>query len=142
MSQGLIGQIVRFGVVGSAGFVVDGGLLALLVAGGVDPYLARAFSFPVAVVVTWLLNRYWTFSTAERGNRGRQFRRYLSVQVLGSLANYCVYASWIFFFGISQNTILVGFVIGSGVGAVLNFVGVRNFAFQAGAERNGTNVGS
>ena len=142
MAQGLLGQIIRFGVVGSVGFAVDGGVLALLVAAGVDPYLARAFSFPVAVVVTWLLNRNWTFAATERGNPIWQFRRYLSVQIFGNLANYAVYACCLFFLGATQTTILIGLVLGSAVGAVLNFVGVRNFAFQAGAERNGTNVGS
>lgn len=130
MAGGLIGQILRFGAVGAVGFVVDGGLLWALTAHGMDAYVARAISFPVAVVVTWLLNRNWTFRATRAGSRRRQFGRYLGVQITGSLTNYAVYAVWLMLAGTAQTMILTGFVFGSAVGAVVNFIGARHFAFQ------------
>ena len=129
MSDRLSLQIIRFLAVGSVGFVVDGGLLWLLTANGTDAYLARAISFPVAVVATWALNRNWTFRARKAGSRKRQFGRYFAVQMVGSLTNYAVYAAWIALLGTAQITILVGFAIGSAIGSILNFIGARHFAF-------------
>lgn len=131
----LVGQILRFGAVGAVGFVVDGGLLWVLTASGTDAYLARAISFPVAVVVTWALNRNWTFrATKGIQTRRREFSRYFGVQAIGSLTNYAIYASWIAALGASQAMILTGFVIGSAIGAIVNFLGARHFAFHPAAQ--------
>lgn len=129
--QSVWSQVFRFACVGSVGFFVDGGLLWLLTSQDVNPYLARAISFPVAVVVTWLLNRAWTFRSTQLSSQRGQFRRYFSVQVLGSLTNYAVYALWIAVFGTAQMTVLTGFAIGSAIGSILNFFGARNYAFRA-----------
>lgn len=132
MTSQLMGQIIRFGAVGGVGFVVDGSLLAVLVGSGVDPYLARALSFPVAVVVTWLLNRNWTFRDSRDASRKGQFRRYLGVQIVGSLTNYLIYSIFITFFGTAAIMVFWGFAIGSAVGSALNFAGARYVAFRVG----------
>lgn len=131
MSHVFWGQLVRFACVGCIGFVVDGGLLWLLTSQDVNPYQARALSFLVAVVATWLLNRAWTFRSTQLSTQRGQFRRYFSVQLLGSLMNYAVYALWIAVFGTAQMTVLAGFAIGSAIGSILNFIGARYFAFRA-----------
>jgi len=131
MANDLVGQIMRFGAVGSVGFAIDGGLLWALTSNGTDAYVARLFSFPVAVVSTWLLNRNWTFrATRHPHARTRQFGRYFSVKIFGSLTNYAIYATWIALAGASQIMIMAGFVMGSAVGLVLNFIGARYFVFQ------------
>lgn len=129
--NGVWGQFFRFACVGSVGFVIDGGLLWLLTAQDVNPYLARGISFPVAVVVTWLLNRAWSFRLARPSSKRGQFRRYFSVQVLGSLTNYAVYALWIASLGAAQVTVLTGFALGSAIGLIVNFIGARYYAFRA-----------
>ena len=130
MQSALLGQIMRFGVVGTLGFVVDGGMLWGLLAVGLNPYTARALSFPVAVVVTWALNRVWTFASAEKAGKRRQFNRYLAVQLVGAGANYGVYTSIIRIFGAAGQTVFIALVIGSFVGMFLNFWGARRVAFQ------------
>ncbi|MEM9783851.1 MAG: GtrA family protein, partial [Pseudomonadota bacterium] len=65
MSAALVSQVMRFGCTGAVGFLVDGGLLFLLIENGADAYLARLISFPMAVVCTFAMNRAWTF-----GQRG------------------------------------------------------------------------
>ena len=131
MASGILGQILRFGMVGGVGFVVDGGLLLWLTGLEVHPYLARAISFPIAVVVTWWLNRQWTFRAARQRRGSGQFRRYLSVQVLGSLTNYLIYAMIVALFGTEQIIVLAGLVVGSAAGSILNFIGARYYAFRA-----------
>ncbi|HRD98833.1 MAG TPA: GtrA family protein [Rubrivivax sp.] len=82
-----------FLLVGSVGFLVDAGLLTMMVAAGSGPYLGRAVSFPVAVVTTFLLNRHLTFQASGTGNPGLQFVRYLGAQLGGTLLNLAVYVA-------------------------------------------------
>lgn len=124
-------QVLRFGGVGSIGFVIDGGLLWLLMTAGVDPYLARGLSFPVAVLATWWLNRAWTFDTAGRDRPGRQFSRYLMVQLAGVTGNYLVYAIVLHGFGTDRLTAFLGFALGSVAGMFINFFGARHAVFRA-----------
>ena len=121
---------MRFGVVGGVGFVVDGGLLWLFISLGLNPFAARALSFPIAVVVTWALNRNWTFREARDTSRKGQFQRYFGVQVVGSLTNYAVYSAIIGLFGTAPLTIFLAFALGSFIGSFLNFFGVRSLAFR------------
>lgn len=132
MRSDLWGQILRFGVVGGVGFAVDGGLLWMLVSWDVNPYLARALSFPVAVIVTWALNRSWTFRAHSSASKQGQFRRYFGVQVAGTLSNYLIYSAFIAIFGATGDMIFWGFALGSFVGAFINFLGVRVIAFRVG----------
>ena len=131
MRSGLLAQIMRFGVVGGVGFVVDGGLLWLFISNGLDPYLARAMSFPIAVAVKWALNRNWTFRETRDASRKGQFRRYFGVQVVGTLSNYCIYSLVISLFGTAGMTVFWAFALGSFIGSFINFCGARFVAFRA-----------
>lgn len=126
----LLRQMMRFGVVGGVGFIVDGGMLWFLLANGFSPYVARALSFPVAVIVTWALNRAWTFGAARKSGRIRQFNRYLAIQLIGAATNYCFYSLVVRTFGETSLAIFVGFVFGSFVGMFVNFWGARQIAFR------------
>lgn len=131
MRSDFIAQLLRFGAVGGVGFVVDGGLLWLLIGLDFNPFLARALSFPVAVVVTWALNRNWTFRATRDASSKGQFRRYFGVQIVGSLTNYLIYSAVIGFLGTASLTIFAGFALGSFVGSLVNFFGARHVAFRA-----------
>lgn len=85
-------QLVRFAVVGGAGFIVDASVLTSLVKFTVmDLYSSRAISFILAVSVTWYLNRVWTFKTAKNKRQGAEYARHILVQVIGALINLSVY---------------------------------------------------
>jgi len=131
MSPNIWEQIVRFSVVGGVGFVIDGTLLWLMIWLDMNPYLARALSFPAAVVVTWTLNRNWTFRTSRHSSNKGQLRRYFAVQMIGALSNYLVYSVFIGLFGLAGTTLFWGFALGSFVGAFINFCGARLIAFRA-----------
>ena len=86
-------SLLRFGVVGAIGFAVDGGVMQLMTAtAGISPLIARAFSFPLALSVTWALNRTWTFETGRARAPLSQYRRYVAVQIAGFAINYAIFA--------------------------------------------------
>ena len=68
----LLRQLVKFGLVGGVGFVVDvGGFNLLRFAGGEGPLYdyplsAKLVSGAAATLVAWLGNRYWTFRHSRR----------------------------------------------------------------------------
>lgn len=130
MTRDLLGQVTRFGGVGVIGFVVDGGLLYLLLQRQFDPYLARAITFPLAVSVTWYLNRHWTFGIRRlQADRGREYRRYLLIQGLGAVANYAVYCVILWFVVQTPANALAALAVGALVGFAINFAGSRWWAF-------------
>ena len=79
---------------GGTGFLVDAGLLALLIHGGWTPLPARLVSILVALTVTWQLNRRVTFAMSGAGSVG-EFGQYLSLGAATSGFNYAIYAALI-----------------------------------------------
>ena len=126
----LVGEVTRFGVVGTVGFAVDGGLLWTLVTSGADPFLARAISFPVAVLATWWLNRIWTFAAADRTRPQRQLRLYFGVQLIGALSNFAVYSAILLMIEPTPLNALAALAVGSFFGMFINFTGSRLFIFR------------
>ncbi|MFP6742694.1 MAG: GtrA family protein [Alphaproteobacteria bacterium] len=62
------GRIVRFGVVGVAKTAIDFALFALLYYVALWPLLAaNAVAYGVAVINSYVLNKYWTFGDTSRG---------------------------------------------------------------------------
>ena len=127
----MLKQILRFGAVGGVGFIVDASMLWLLLRLGLNPFTARALSFPVAVFVTWILNRTWTFAVDPDASKTRELNRYVAVQLTGAAANYCAYSIVISHFAHTGRVIFIALVFGSFVGMFINFWGARQFAFRA-----------
>ena len=86
-----------FVVAGAIGFVVDAGLLWLLVISSVDPRPARLASFSAAVVVTWLINRSRTFEDRAGPPSLREFGRYLTASIAAAAVNLGIYMGLVSF---------------------------------------------
>jgi putative flippase GtrA len=123
-------QLVRFGIVGGVGFIVNLAVYALFVhALGVDYRAASVAAWLVAVLNNFVLNRYWTFDAA--GGRARfQAIRFFVVSLVAE--------------GFSL-LLLTALVEGGGVAKVpaqavavaasmpLNFLGNKLWSFRARA---------
>jgi putative flippase GtrA len=124
-------EALRYLVVGTVGFVVDGGLLWSLVKLGYDPFWVRCVSFPVAVLCTWWLNRVWTFSAAQDTRAVRQARNYFLVQIVGAASNFLVYSAVLLFVEPTAGNALIAFAFGSAVGLVFNYTLSKFFVFAS-----------
>ena len=113
-------QVLRFGVVGGLAFVVDGGVLWLLIRAGATPYAARVLSIAVAIVVTWALNRTLTFRTAAPPS-WREFAAYAVQSLAGALVNYAIYSVVLW----AGGPVWVALVLGVGIASAFNFVRYR-----------------
>jgi len=121
----------RFLAVGVVGFVVDSGVMQLLISiAGYSPLLARTFSFPLALTLTWALNRNWTFGAGRHGDPASQYGRYLAVQVAGFAINYAVFAACVTGSEIGRRYPLLSLVFAALVSMVFTYVVSRRFVFS------------
>lgn len=126
-------RLMRFGVAGVLGFVVDAGVLYLL-APFLGWYGARVLSFWAAATATWLFNRRYTFADgAARGGRAlwREYGTYLLAMLGGAAVNYGAYALTLHVLPPAPWVPLLGVAVGSVAGMGVNFVSARWFIFKA-----------
>jgi putative flippase GtrA len=121
-----IQRALRFCVVGTTGLILDGGLLKLMILGSINPIVARSGSASIAIVLTFLLNKTWTFAEPTESSTPRLFRAYLRVQGLGFLCNLMVFAIILAMIP----SPIVALIISSGAAMVVNYLGLRFWAFR------------
>jgi putative flippase GtrA len=121
---------VAFVVVGGIGFLVDATVLAILFHGlGTDVYSARAVSFSASVTSTWWLNRHWTFRPSPTWSKSNEYVRYLSVNGVGFLVNFSLYALCIQVNSMMASHPVLAAAVGSVGGLLFNYFGSRRFVF-------------
>ncbi len=83
-------QLLKFGVVGGSGYLINLAVFAVLAGGlGLHHLLAAIGAFCVALANNFLWNRHWTFD-AGHGHPGFQAARFLAVSVAALLINLVV----------------------------------------------------
>ena len=129
-SRALAGQLLRFGAVGTAGFVVDATVLLATLAAGAGPYAGRLLSYLAAATTTWALNRAWTFR-GRGGDRSvlGQWARFLLVNLSGFVLNYGTYALLVANLPVVAAQPVLGVAAGALAGMAGNFVLSRRYVF-------------
>jgi len=123
-------RLPGFLVVGTIGLVVDAAILAALVYGfDWGNYSARAVSFGVALTTTWLLNREFVFRDGKLQSTGREYGRYLVLQLISMAVNLGVYSLCIMLSATLAAMPLLALAAGCASGLVFNYVGMRFFVF-------------
>ena len=127
------GQILRFGIVGGIGFLVDAGLLHAMLQLGLGYYGGRAVSFLAAATATWILNRSFTFrrdAPSAFAHPATEWLSYLGLMLIGGAANYGAYALAIS----SSETVRahpeLGVALGSLAGMAINFWTSKRMIFE------------
>ena len=122
-------RFIRFGITGTVGFLVDVGVLYLGLHAGLGYFYGRAISFLCAVVVTWQLNRRFTFLPVRQATASVQATRYLAAMCLGGIVNYVTYTTIVLF--APKITYLPFFAVAAGsvAGMFLNFYTAKRWVF-------------
>jgi putative flippase GtrA len=136
VTPGIPNGVLSFGFVGAIGFLVDGGMLTFLsLSLGVNIYAARVASFGLATMVTWYLNRRYSFRSANKGaNIRTEYLRYLAVQIGGALLNLCVFSSAVYLYRWMEAYPIVPLALGAVVGLIFNFTLSSMWVFLKGSK--------
>jgi dolichol-phosphate mannosyltransferase len=119
-------QLLKFGLVGASGYLINLGVFALL-AGSLDVHhlIAAVGAFSVAVTSNFLWNRYWTFGPGE-GLAHLQAARFLAVSVACLVINLVMLEAIVASSSISE---LAAQAIAVAVAMPFNFLGNKLWTF-------------
>jgi len=130
LDKEFVRQIILFGLAGSVGFLLDVFLLYLL-RQHLGLYFGRAFSFSVSTIVTWAINRTFTFI----GRRSllelhKEFISYFLLMLMGGLVNYLVYVACIVFSLTAHQFPFIAVALGCIAGMFINFFTSKYLIFK------------
>ena len=120
LGRTLLGQLLRFGLVGGSAAALDFVVLMTVIHFGGSRYFGRLISVGMAMVYTWLLNRRLTFATTAAPS-WREFAHYVAVTLAGVTINLALYSAALWL----GAPVPLAFVIGTGTAAVFNFLRYR-----------------
>ena len=117
---------LRFLGVGALGLVTDIVLFTALAWQGMHPLLAGFLALVAATVLTWRLNRAFTFERSGR-HQGEEAVRYAAVTAVAQGTSYAVFAVLVMtaLAALPQAAIIAG----AAAGALISYNGHRLFAF-------------
>jgi len=127
-------SFIRFAMVGAAGYLVDAAILALTTGPmGMNPYRGRAIAIVVAMMATWVGNRYFTFAHRRaRGSLGavaQEALKFAGTNMVGATVSYGVYAALVRFATEPWSNLFVAQIVGVLAGLVFNFTLSRTLVF-------------
>lgn len=127
----LAAQMLRFGVVGTIGFLVDTATVyAAHFLAGLDLYSAGALAYLTAATSTWALNRHFTFPEARTQPAGPQWFRFIVTQTVGFALNRGTYAVLIATLAAARAEPVIAVAAGSLAGMTVNFLAARFLVFR------------
>ncbi|HTA04742.1 MAG TPA: GtrA family protein [Solirubrobacteraceae bacterium] len=128
-------QLVRFGLVGGIGFVVNVAVYALLVhAAGLEYRAASVAAWLVAVINNFVLNRHWTFDARE-GRAHHQAARFLFVSLLAEVVSLLLLTLLVEAGGLPK---VPAQALAVAASMPFNFLGNKLWTFRSGPEDGGS----
>lgn len=134
----MLQQLVKFGLVGGVGFVVDTAVYNLLVLTVLapqhwheGPLVAKVCSTIVAIFVNWMGNRYWAFGPHRSANSVQEGIEFFAVSLLGM--GIQLLPLWVTHYLIGWTSLLmdnIANIIGLGFGSIIRFALYRYWVYQ------------
>jgi putative flippase GtrA len=125
--DGVVKYMLKFGVVGLIGMVIDVGVFNLLRLGALGhghfvqgPVGASVVSVSLAVLFNWVGNRYWTFRQNRRRNALLELLEYGAVSVAGLLVSLA--CLWVSHYALGYDSLLADNISKNVVGLVLGTI--------------------
>jgi putative flippase GtrA len=123
-------QLVRFGIVGGVGFVVNLAVYALFVHPlGVDYHVAAVAAWIVAVLNNFVLNRHWTFD-ARGGQAHAQAMRFIIVSLAAFVVSLLLLTLFVESAGLAK---VPAQALAVAASMPFNFVGNKLWSFRSEA---------
>jgi putative flippase GtrA len=122
-------QFLKFGVVGTLGFVVDTTVVYALRA-ALGLYGAGLVAFVVAATANWVMNRLWTFRGQGSLPPHREWARYMTTNLAGFVLNRGTYALLVTFVAVCARQPVLAVAAGSIAGMGVNFALSRTMVFR------------
>jgi putative flippase GtrA len=133
-------QFAKFIIVGSLNFLIDMGILNFLIfytgiSAGLPQSAFKGFSFIVAVLNSYLWNKFWTFRRSKSHGVRKEFIQFLIVSIIGFLLNLgidFVFVNMIHPFGAlpAKSWAQFSAMIAAIVALFWNFIGYKFIVFE------------
>ncbi len=122
-------EIAAFGVVGAVGFVIDLSLFNLFFHDG--QIIAKCISTTVAVIVTYVGNRYFSFSHRARTSIARETSLFFGINVATLIFSLAAIGLFEYPFGFKSDRLVMNLVnLGTiGIGTLFRFWSYKRFVF-------------
>ncbi len=129
-------ELLKFGIVGGIGSVVDLGGAALLHGKfHVEPLAAKAVSTGTATVITYLGSRFWTFKHRENQELKREATLFIVLNLVGLLIAEVVVGIITYVLGQhGQIAYNIASFLGTGCGTIFRYFAYKRWVFLAPAE--------
>ena len=138
-------QFAKFIIVGSLNFLIDMGILNFLIfytgiSAGLTQSTFKGFSFVVAVLNSFVWNKFWTFRRSTTHTVGKEFFQFLVISTIGFLINLGVdyfFVNMIHpFLGMpAKSWAQFSAVIAAIVALFWNFIGYKFIVFEVKQKR-------
>ena len=125
----LLKEIVAFGMVGSVGLVVDVGLFNLFFHDG--QVIAKTISTTCATVVTYVGNRFFSFSHRARSGIGRETSIFFGINLFVLLVSLAIIATFEYPLHFKHHLFAMNLVniATIGIGTLFRFWAYKRFVF-------------
>jgi putative flippase GtrA len=133
----MLPELLKFGIVGGIGTVVDlGGAAVLHGKYHVEPLAAKAVSTSLATVVTYLGSRFWTFKHRENQELKREAALFIVLNLVGLAIAELVVGLVTYGFNLhGQLEYNAASFVGTGCGTIFRYFAYRKWVFLAPGER-------
>ena len=142
--RGVSGEVVKFGVVGLVGVVVNFGVSnAVLHLTGWAPVRCSVIGTAVAIAANYLGYRYWVYRDSDAASRRREITLFLIFSGIGMLIENGTVWFTTYTLGLT-GTIAYNLskVVGTGLGTLFRFFSYRTWVFKAIPELPETEAGA
>lgn len=139
-------QFIKFALIGVLNTFVDLAVLNLMIwltgvgKQGMYYTLFKAISFTVAVINSYIFNKYWVFKGEGDKKAAIEFSQFLFVSVIGAIVNVTVASLFVNYMPIMFNLDVlwpsVGALAGTAFGLIWNFIGYKLFVFKKKSEQS------
>jgi putative flippase GtrA len=133
-------QFGKFVAIGFTNAAVDFGILYLFIAitgrsSGIYFSVFKTVSFSIAVIHSYLWNKYWAFNAGKSGGGHGEFLSFLSVSIFSILVNVGIASLVVNVLGpqfdmTNEAWAGIGAIVGSASALIFSFLGFKKFVFK------------